>query len=190
MPGHKPGRNAATERPPEHNNPRRIFAALGDQMLPGSFCIPVSPLLAGLSFALAVPTVINDERIEPEFVEDRYAIEPMRYIARVAMQKEDGAARIGGKDVPAVKRDTVCRFRSDIDIVKARVPWRCLKLTTRQVRKEHHPLLHKEEQYTQQHIKADGRCNQHRNRSHDSSRTGMRWPVFYLYTMADAGRED
>ncbi len=38
-----------------------------------------------------IPTAVSflDERIELEFVEDRYAIETMRYVARIAVQKVD-----------------------------------------------------------------------------------------------------
>lgn len=65
-------------------------------------------------------------------MEDRYTIETMRYVAGVAVQKKDCPTRIAGIDVPAVKRETVGGFEVDIDIIKAHVPWRCLKLTAAQ----------------------------------------------------------
>ena len=85
--GRKLGRDGSPERTPENDDPRRIQATLGNEVLPGRLRIPVRPLLAGFSFALAVATVIDDERIEPEFVKDRDAVETVRYVARVAVQK-------------------------------------------------------------------------------------------------------
>jgi len=108
-------------------------------------------------------------------VEDRYAIETMRYVACISVQEKDCPTRIVGIDVPAVKRETVGGFEIDIDIVKACVPWRCLKFTAWQACKEH----------TQQHITAGSYRNQRSNRPHGTSCTGIELLVWHLlYTGA------
>jgi hypothetical protein len=106
--------------------------------------------------------------IESELVEDRYAVESMRYVAGVAMQKQDRSACVGSIDVPAMKRDSVAGLEADVSIIEACILWRCLERATRQPRKKYHPLLKDIHQDSQQHVTGCDNCDQRRNRPHGS----------------------
>ena len=106
-----PGGDRSSERPAKDNNLMRVHLAFLYQVRTRSFHIYVCAALAGLSLALAVTTLVEDKDSQPKLVEYLDRIEPVGYIACVAMAKQNHTSDALTGNKPAGELQSVRGFK-------------------------------------------------------------------------------
>jgi len=71
------------------------------------------------SLAFTVATVVEDEAIESELVEEVNGVEEVHHIAAVAVAVEDGELGVLRRDEPAVEPEAVSSFEIDLFEIEA-----------------------------------------------------------------------
>lgn len=78
--------------------------------------------------AEAVASIIKDEAVESQLVEEVNCFKEVHHIATVAMAIEDGEPAVWGRDEPTMQAETIAGFEIDLFKVEAKFGWRIKNL--------------------------------------------------------------